>query len=192
MNKEHDVTAENLLKSLPSVMKGDSSIMALATSVADMLAARHDEIQSILIYADIDKLPEELLDILAYDFKVDWYRYDYLVDAKKALLKSSFSVHRHLGTKRAVEQVVQDYFGSGTVEEWFQYGGQPYHFKVNTDNPDLVNRNIQLFYDVLLIVKRQSAVLDAIEIGLYGNNMPYMGMAVRDATFEKHRMGGNI
>ena len=51
-------------------------MLALATSIADVLAARPEEIRKIQIYTLIDELPEELLDILAYDFKVDWWDAD--------------------------------------------------------------------------------------------------------------------
>ena len=30
----------------------------------------------------------------------------------------------------AVAQIIADYFGTGEVREWYQYGGKPYHFKI--------------------------------------------------------------
>ncbi len=69
----HGITAENLLASLPDALKQDPNMYALASSIADILAARLNEIQDIEIYARIDALPSRLLDILAHDFKVDWW-----------------------------------------------------------------------------------------------------------------------
>ena len=40
---------------------------------------------------------------------------------------------------------------TGEVREWYQYGGQPHHFKVLSDNPSLVNSNLDLFLKLSLI-----------------------------------------
>ena len=85
--------------------------------------------------ASIPADAQELLDILAYDFKVDWYGYDYPLETKRALLKSSFYIHRHLGTKGAVEAAIQSVYPKSIVEEWFDYveGGNPYTFRIVLD-----------------------------------------------------------
>lgn len=64
MNSAHALTAENLLRALPEVLRNDESMAALAASVAQVLAQRPEEIQRLAIYPRIDELPEELLDIL--------------------------------------------------------------------------------------------------------------------------------
>ena len=104
MNKKYGLTAENLLSSLPAVLRGDKNMFALAVATAKALSARAEEIDSLRIYSRIDELPEDLLDILAYDFKVDWWNGDYSLEEKRQVLKDSWRVHRMLGTKAAVEQ----------------------------------------------------------------------------------------
>jgi len=71
MNKNHNISAENLLASLPRVLQEDKSMQALAAAVAEVLAGRSVEIDDLRIYSRIDELAEEMLDILAHDFKVD-------------------------------------------------------------------------------------------------------------------------
>ena len=95
MNKSHALSAENILASLPAVLREDESMNALATAISGVLERRTEEIERAAIYARIDELPEELLDILARDFKVDWYDYDYTLEQKRRTLKDSFLVHRH-------------------------------------------------------------------------------------------------
>lgn len=133
MNELHGITAENLLATLPPVLQGDAEMLALATSIADVLAKRPEEIRKIQIYTRIDDLPEDLVDILAYDFKVDWYNYDYPVEIKRDLLKSSFDVHRHMGTRGAVSDALSAIYPGSTVEEWFEYGGEPFYFRIILD-----------------------------------------------------------
>ena len=132
----YGITRDNLLRTLPDVLKNDKKMYALATVIADLLSGQVDEIRKLKIYSQIDNLPEPLLDILAYDFKVDWYGYDYDIDVKRAQLKDSFNVHRHLGTRGAVERALSDIYPGTEVEEWFDYGGDPYHFRVLMDVTD--------------------------------------------------------
>ncbi|NCE66053.1 phage tail protein I, partial [Pseudoflavonifractor sp. 524-17] len=61
--------------------------MALAQAIAELLARRKEEIDRLLIYPAIDRLDEPLLDILARDFKVDWWDADYSVEEKRRTLK---------------------------------------------------------------------------------------------------------
>lgn len=133
MNSAHALTAENLLRALPEVLRNDESMAALAASVAQVLARRPEEIQRLAIYPRIDELPEELLDILAYDFKVDWWDADYTLEEKRRTLKDSWRVHRMLGTKAAVELAISAIFPEVRVSEWFEYGGDPYHFRLSID-----------------------------------------------------------
>lgn len=59
MNKAHGITKENLLASLPAVLANDDNMAALASAVAEVLAARVGEIERVSIYSQIDRLPNE-------------------------------------------------------------------------------------------------------------------------------------
>lgn len=104
--------------------------MALGQAIAKVMESRQDEIDSLRIYTRIDELPEWLLDILARDFAVDWYDRSYTLEEKRKTIKDSFYVHRHRGTKAAVERAISAIYPNPKVLEWFEYGGDPYHFKL--------------------------------------------------------------
>ena len=125
------ITKENLLRIMPPALTRDKSIMALAAVDAESLAARLPEIDRVRIISNIDGLDEAVLDILARDFKVDWYDPDYSLEEKRRTIKSSWRVHKTLGTKAAVETAIRAIYPLTTVEEWFEYGGEPYHFRLN-------------------------------------------------------------
>ena len=130
----HGLTRENLLAALPMALRGDLSIAALADAAARELASRPEEIDRLRIYPDICRLDEELLDILAYDFKVDWWGADYSLEEKRRTLADSWRVHKMLGTRRAVETAIRAIYPKTEVKEWFEYeGGKPYHFKLYID-----------------------------------------------------------
>ena len=124
------LTRENLLETLPVALRLDRSVVALADAMAGMLSQRPEEIDRLRIYPDIFRLDEKLLDILAYDFKVDWWDSEYSLEEKRRVLRDNWNVHRTLGTKYAVETVLGDIFPGAWVEEWFEYGGSPYCFQL--------------------------------------------------------------
>lgn len=185
----HSLSAQNLMATLPQVLQNDPDLAALASSIADILAKRKEEIRRVAIYSRIDDLPEDLLDILAYDFKVDWYNPDYPIEVKRALLKSNWNVHRRLGTKWAVENIITTYFGDGYVDEWFQYGGDPGHFRVYSSNPSLNENKFAEFLSLLSKVKRASSQLDGVFITLAGQLNLHTGVALHEIGAEQYAIG---
>lgn len=115
------LTAERMVNSFPLALQKDPKMVALAHSIANVLEQRLDEIDLGQIYTRIDQLPEDLLDILAKDFAVDWYDRSYTLEEKRKTIKGSFYVHRHRGTKAAVEKAISAIYPNPEVLEWFEY-----------------------------------------------------------------------
>ncbi len=135
MNK-HGLTKEDLLRTLPQALRNDLYMAALGEAAVELLAARPAEIDRLRIYPNIDALPEELLDILAYDFKIDWWDPELTLLEKRQVLKGSWNVHRRLGTAWAVKQTLAVSLPGATVREWPEYGGTPYCFQIDCPLPD--------------------------------------------------------
>lgn len=162
MNDTYGITPEALMRSLPEVLKQDEGMNALARGIAQALSDRVKEVESLSLYARTGELPEELLDILAYDFNVAWWDRSLKLEDKRRMIQESWHVRRHLGTKYAVELAVSAAFGSGVVTEWFEYGGEPYHFRISFVELRKVWDNYDGFLSMLEAVKRKSAVLDSL------------------------------
>lgn len=178
----NSVTKKNLLYTLPSALQNDTNLRALATAVAAELEDLFGKPPNATIYSRIDSLDESLLDTLAADFKIDWWRPDATVQEKRECLKNSWYVHKHLGTKSAIEKAITDFLGDGRVEEWFEYGGKPHHFRIrDADNATIIN-HYKLFVAVLQVVQRGSSVLDAITARIQHRQQLYFGTAVRVGT----------
>ena len=79
----HGLTKENLVRSLPVSLSSDPKMLALAESISELLAQRREEIARLAIYPHVDRLDEALLDILAQDFKVDWWDNNYSLEEKR-------------------------------------------------------------------------------------------------------------
>jgi phage tail P2-like protein len=127
------ITKENLLFVLPPALREDEATGALAEATAELLAKRLEEIGQIKVISGIDGLNEELLAILARDFKVDWWDPNYTLEEKRQTVKDSWKVHKKLGTKAAVETAISAIYPDTQVVEWFEYGGEPYHFRLLID-----------------------------------------------------------
>jgi phage tail P2-like protein len=159
---DYGITKENLLSALPPVLAKDKSMSALADSIADKLVAQNSDIDAIRIYTALRSLPENLCDILAKDFKIDWYGYNLPLEVKRQQIANSFSVHRMLGTVGAMHKALSDIYPETSVEEWFDYGGDPYHFRIVLN---VSRQRVNDFSDVdlrksIAIYKRLSARLD--------------------------------
>ena len=175
MSNGHGITAENLLRTLPTVLADDLGMEALAQMIAGAFGELATKPQSISIYTRIDTLDEALLDTLAYDFKVDWWNPDYTLEEKRRTLKDSWYVHRHLGTKSAVERAISAIYEGSTVAEWPSYDGRPYHFKLRipvdqgTLDPDKHAKVLSL----IRTYKNLRSVLDVVEYYGSSSKAPY-------------------
>ena len=177
----YGLTTENLLQGLPDVLRNDKKMEALAASIAQVLAKRPEEIQRLSIYPRIDELPEELLDILAYDFKVDWWDGDYSLEEKRRTMKDSWRIHRMLGTKAAVETAISAIYPNTKVTEWFEYGGEPFHVRLLIDATfdSVAPEKHQRVIDRVAFYKNLRSVLDEVEYyDSGGSATTYFGAAV--------------
>lgn len=95
----------------------------------------------LLIYPAINDLPEALIDHLAVQMHVDEYD-DSDLTVKRKQVKESFLLHRYKGTKYAVQQAIATVYKSALVQEWPEYGGDPYHFRVKLTAATLGNATI--------------------------------------------------
>ena len=104
-------------------------VKSLAKTWDDMLAEFMNT-NTLLLWSSIDTEPESVIDHLAYQLHVDDYDSGLPIETKREMVKNSIDIHRHKGTPYAVEKAVQTIYSDSKIEEWFEYGGKPYYFKV--------------------------------------------------------------
>lgn len=104
-------------------------VKSLAKMWDDMLAEFMNT-NTLLLWSSIDTEPESVIDHLAYQLHVDDYDSGLPIETKREMVKNSIDIHRHKGTPYAVEKAVQTIYSDSKTEEWFEYGGKPYYFKV--------------------------------------------------------------
>lgn len=170
----------DILELLPGWMQEDASIKALAVGTNEEAKRVYDLTGILTRWDKIGSLGEDYLDSLAKELNIPWYRTDASIETKRRIILNSDLVHKILGTKKAVEMVVNDYFDEGEVREWFEYGGDPYHFRVVSENSENVEENAAMFLQLLNTVKRKSAWLDALAVLISCVAQVYAGAAYHD------------
>lgn len=176
-------------QTVPPALRKDPRIVAAARAAAEQLQKNAELIRRYAgLYYRIETMDERTLDMLAGDFHVDWYDYEDDLETKKNVIKNSFYVHRHLGTPAAVQRVIEDCFGGGTIEEWFDYDGLPYHFRVRTDSVEQVYNNLDRFLTLVDRVKRLGATMDAVQIEMEREMTAAVGMANKIRIVQTNRM----
>ncbi len=80
-------------------------------------------------------------------------------------MKGTLPFYAKLGTPSAVNWLIQTIFGAGHIEEWYDYEGDPHHFRayVGSDGSAAITpENLQDFRRMVASVKRLSSWLDDI------------------------------
>lgn len=109
---------------------------ALPSERALSIAARFGD---DLLPEDIKKLwrpqeaPSAFLPFLAWGLHVDFWRDELDSQAKRNLIAGAFEWHRLEGTFGAIRRICTAVFGETRVLPWYEYGGEPYGFRVTTE-----------------------------------------------------------
>lgn len=107
----------------------------ISSKVFDELFSRFQDLDTnaLLVYL-INSVDESALVHLADQFHImgneGWLQAKTEAE-KREIIKKAVELHRYKGTKYALIKVLNSLNINGDVEEWFEYGGDPYHFKID-------------------------------------------------------------
>ena len=180
------------IKLLPQFMRDDDAVRGLAAGIDKIVPGLTDSIMKLSTWDHIDTLPEAELDELAWELNILWYDTSASLEVKRSIIRNSDKVYKKLGTKWAVENVINTYFGDGYIKEWFEYGGEPGHFMVYSSNPSLNNERLNEFLALLDKTKRASAKLDGISITLDAELVLSAGVAIHEVSNETYAIGAKL
>ena len=177
------------VKLLPQFMQDDAAVRGLAAGIDRIVPQLAADIEKLSTWDHIVELSEAVLDDLAWELNIPWYDTGATIEVKRNVILDSDQVYKKLGTRWAVEKVINTYFGDGYIEEWFQYGGAPGTFRVYSTNPSITDSKLQEFLNILSKVKRASAQLDGVYISLTGQMNLYTGAALHEVATEQYAVG---
>jgi P2-related tail formation protein len=151
---------------VPSSIREDPQVIAACEAIDSELQEIYDEIPDIAFWPNLDKVSGPLLDVLMWEYHVDIHQQ--LVDGapltdqdKRNLIERSIIWHQKKGTKWIVEQVLHTGWPTADVIEWFEYGGNPYFFRIIIDQ-DVDPITLGRMSDAVMAVKNVRSWLEGI------------------------------
>ena len=147
---------------LPSSIASDAKIQAAARVLDKELAQINQATENIFLYSSIEELNEATLKHLAWQWHVDFWDDALPLEKKRILIKQAYAWHKRKGTPSAVEEVIRDVLGGGSVSEWFEYGGRPFHFKVFSNSPPEDLDTKKRLLAAIDMAKNERSILDEI------------------------------
>lgn len=180
---------------VPEFLLCDKNGFAIAKAIEKGMQIFLQVIQDgIETATDLDKMPEWRLDEVAWALNVGWYDLDYSEEEKRKTIAQSRNVYRALGTKASVQTAISAIYPDTVVSEWFEYGGEPYHFRLLLDST-FENVDIEKHRRVLEKVefyKNLRSVLDEVEyyntggtVAIY-SGAAFLGSEITDAAAAKN------
>lgn len=159
----------DLLQLLPAFMRKDKTSCAMVKALNPEFLDFIKQVHHALILPRLDELPEDILDELANELDVSWYLPDANIEDRREIVRDAYLIHAHFGTPWAIEHVAQQYFGDAQVEEWWEYGAEPYHFRVRTGNVGEGTKQAALFARLVQQIKNARSYFDGI---LFETSLP--------------------
>lgn len=136
-----------------------------------------------MTFAFVMELDEEMADHLCLSLDIKGYKADLSLQKKRLLIRSALLNYSRMGTKEALEDAVGIIHGGTTVQENWEYGGQPYFFRVAVDagQEKVAENPVGRLLDTIMEYKNarswlQGITVDVIEPGsVYTGALPEMG-----------------
>ena len=164
---------------MPENLAEQTEIQAFAYAVGRQVEKLLAYADGARTYAAIYAVPEKVLDLLAVELRTPYYDENFSLPTKRALIQETILFYTQMGTPAATEKIVSSIFGRGYIKEWFEYNGEPHHFRVIVENMEAVEKLLGEFLNVLRAVKRLSSWLDSVTVLQRHEHHLYTGFAVR-------------
>lgn len=157
-----DLTNVDLLSLQPQFLREDPVTIALCKAFQPVFSQLGEAIKAVLLYTNIDNLPGDVLDELAWGMNVTWYNTQDTLPARRETIKRALSVFARMGTAGAIKDAVAANFGDSVVEEWWEYGAEPGYFRIIVEDPSATAERAADFVRTVNAVKNVSSWLDQI------------------------------
>ncbi len=127
------MVSAGLKELIPGSIAEDPQVEAAVLALDGQLADINSHLIQTIILPRVDELSEEVLDLLLWEFHITLDEGAGLavsVEEKRDLVKRAVEIHRLKGTKAALLRIFEMLSMRGVISEWYEYGGEPYKFKV--------------------------------------------------------------
>ena len=168
----------DLMKVLPSFMHDDLTTKGMVYAIEKELKRIIESVPICQIYCNLENQSDEILDELANQFSISEYKTSYEREVKIKLIEGCFKTHYQRGTVASVLETCKKIYGNARIEEWFDYGGEPYHFKVFTSNPSSSDEMIKQLTETIESTQNMRSVIEQVVVELSNSQNMYIGSKV--------------
>lgn len=139
---------------------------ALSYAVDMQLRKLMELARKISIWSDCSRADARYYDNMAAMLRTPYYNASYADDVRLNLIKGTFKTYMFAGTQKAIEDLLEQIFGVAQFVPWYEYGGQPYHFKIIVPI-DPTEEMLSRFIEILERVKSARSIIDRLETKTY-------------------------
>ncbi len=177
-----DLKECSTLQIMPEVLRKDVKVQAASYALQQTAQMLLEKIARSSVYAAIDILPEEIVDLLAVELRAQYYDTSLPVEDKREAVKKALPWHCKAGTVAAVKELTNFIWksSSATVQEWFDYGSDPYLFRIMLDTDMCMDEEkIEAFIAAMWKVKNTRSHLESITFRRRIDHKQYIGAGVK-------------
>lgn len=154
----------DVTQNVPRFILQDKNGYAVAKAIEAAMQIMNDTIQQgVDCVLNYDTMPEWRLDELAWETNC-LYDYNADIETKRRWIKSAIPLYRLFGTPEAIYQYIGSVFDNVDLEENWQYGGAPYHFRVTVEGEWTPEKEVWA-KKAIGTAKNVRSVLDDLRIG---------------------------
>ena len=144
----------------------DSKLKAIDLAYEKRVVNLKKELEVVSTLAQPKFAVAKYLPCLAHTYQVPFWSNNLSEDEKRAIIDSSILLHRKKGTVWAVIKVFEALNMQANIQEWFEYDGEPYHFKVNIESIGIAytEDDLKRLEEYINYYKNEKSVMDEITV----------------------------
>lgn len=170
-----------LIDFVPASIIHDKTIKGLCAAADVIIRKLENELPKANLFENLHLFTDKELDIIAEAEEIPWYDTSYEKAVKIDIIHDYEKFAMIIGTKEAIEGVTTNIFGESYIDEWYEYGGQQYGFKVHTQallTPDMND----IFTRVIEHVKNMRSNVESIAVNRDTSQTIYAGVEQYSTT----------
>lgn len=175
-----DLYQNTFLREIPDNLKKGKRVINIAKAIQKALDKRTEWINKINYTTNLENLDDDILEHLLWEKHIGWTEGLTLAttrEEKIRLIDNAIELHRIKGTPAAIELIFRLLNVDCKLEEWFKYGGEPYHFKIFNIVYDkgLNEDTLKLLIVLVNEFKNVRSTLESIQVTMASSNKTYIG-----------------
>lgn len=141
----------------------DEKLKALDSVISFSLQLLQKYLDNVNFTVNMDNLSENIIDYLACEYRTPYYDEALDLQTKRNLVKATMLTYQKIGTPNIIKEYLGTLKEDADIAEWYDYGGNPYNFKVFLNVPDNEEIDENLLNDIKNKIEKIKNVRSSLE-----------------------------